>query len=187
MELLRPLAHFLIDPLIHFWLVLLLGLLLRRKKAGRYLLIYAGLWFFLISASPLPSWLAAQRESRYPVLLSVPDSLRSKGDVHILVLGGGHSNAQGLPPNDQLSGAALARLAEGIRLYRQWPGSQLVCSGYSSSGRTAQAEVLAQAAVLLGVSPADTLMVKTPAHTEAEAIDYAARFGAAHPLLRLSV
>ncbi|MCB9352647.1 MAG: hypothetical protein H6573_34955 [Lewinellaceae bacterium] len=138
MELLRPLAHFLIDPLIHFWLVLLLGLLLRRKKAGRYLLIYAGLWFFLISASPLPSWLAAQRESRYPVLLSVPDS-------------------------------------------------QLVCSGYSSSGRTAQAEVLAQAAVLLGVSPADTLMVKTPAHTEAEAIDYAARFGAAHPLLRLSV
>lgn len=181
--MLRPLAHFLLDPLNHLWLVLLLALVLRKKKAGRYLFIYAGLWWFIVSVSPLPPWLAEQREGRYPVLAAVPDSLKGRGEVHIVILGGGHTNAPGLPPNGQLSAEAMGRLAEGIRLHRQLPGSKLVCSGYAGRGSTPQAELLARTAVLLGVSPADTLMAKSPANTEAEAMVYAARFGPGLPLV----
>lgn len=179
----RALADFLFDPLNHLWLVLLLALLLRKKKACRHLFIYAGLWWFLVSVSPLPSWLAAQRESRFPVLRNIPDSLAGRGVVHVLVLGGGHSHTPGLPPNGLLSEEALSRLAEGIRLHRQLPGSKLVCSGYSGGGRTAQAELLTRTAIMLGASPADTLMITTPANTEAEAADYAARFGMDQPLV----
>ncbi|TVL99748.1 MAG: hypothetical protein CV087_17005 [Candidatus Brocadia sp. WS118] len=134
----RPLAHFLLNPFTHFWLVLLVGLFLfwrKRKKAAHILFAYAVSWLFLISVSPLPTWLAFQRESRYPVLHQVPDSMQAP---HILVLGGGHSISPTLPPNNQLSDQALARLCEGIRLYRQRPGSKLACSGHSASGRTTQ-------------------------------------------------
>lgn len=144
------------------------------------LFAYSANWLFLISISPLSTWLTLQRESRFPILLQVPDSISAP---HILVLGGGHSISPTLPPNNQLSEPALARLCEGIRLYRQRPGSKLVCSGHSASGRTPQAEMLAQTAVVLGVSPQDTLLSPTPAHTEAEAYAYAARFGNRHPLI----
>lgn len=46
-----------------------------------------------------------------------------------------------------------------------------------------QAELMARTAVLLGVPPADTIMVKSPANTEAEAFDYTARFGQGQPLI----
>ncbi len=181
--MIRTLAHFLLNPMNHFWLVLILALLFRKKKIARYLTAYAALWLFIISVSPLPSWLTAHRENRYAVLQAVPDRLQKQEHVRVLVLGGGHANAPGLPPNDQLSNIALGRLVEGIRLYRQLPGSKLVCSGYSGSSRIPQAEVMAQTAVLLGVPPADTLMIKTPAHTEAESLDYTARFGKETPFI----
>lgn len=179
----RALAHFLLNPLTHFWLVLLIGLFFfwrKRKKAALILFAYSALWLFIISVSPLPDWLAFQRESRYAVLHQIPDSLKTP---HIIVLGGGHIIAPSLPPNDQLSETALARLCEGIRLYRQQPGSKLICSGFSASGQTTVAEILAQTAVVLGVPPQDTLWSPTPANTEAEAYAYASRFGNRHPLI----
>lgn len=181
--MLRPLAHLLLDPFTHFWLVLLVGLFSfwgGRKRAALVLFAYSFSWLFLISVSPLPTWLAFQREGRHPILHQVPDSL---APPHILVLGGGHTISPTLPPNNQLSDPALARLCEGIRLYRQRPGSKLVCSGNSTSGRTTQAEMLARTAVVLGVPPQDTLWSPTPAHTEAEAFAYATRFGNQHPLI----
>lgn len=162
---------------------MLAALLFRKKKIARYLVGYAILWLFLVSVTPLPEWLTGRWENRYPVLQTVPDSLRAKEKVHILVLGGSHSSSPGLPVTNQLSPVTLGRLAEGIRLHRQLPGSQLVCSGYAGKNWLTQAEALARAAVLLGVSPADTLMNKTPVNTEAEALAYKARFGSEHPLI----
>jgi uncharacterized SAM-binding protein YcdF (DUF218 family) len=173
------------SPLTPFWLALLLGAWhhwRQRRRWARALWGSGALWLFLVAVSPLPAWLAAQREARYPVLLEQPAGLSAP---HILVLGGGHTNVPGLPAIDQLSGAALGRLAEGIRLYRQRPGSKLIGSGHSRSGRTPQGEMLMRAAVELGVPPEDTLWLPTPANTEQEAYAYAARFGPAGPPLLL--
>lgn len=141
---------------------------------------YALAWLFLISTTPLPVFLAKQRESRHAVLWQIPDSIQRP---HILVLGGGHSIAPSLPPNDQLSHQALSRLAEGIRLKQQRPGARLIGSGNSMSNLTPQATVLMNAAVALGIAPADTLQSTAPFNTETEAFAYAQRFGTAEPVI----
>ena len=178
----RHLAHHLLHPLNHFWLALLAGLFLYwlGKRGSRWAIGYALCWLFLISVSPLPVYLAQQRESRHPVLWQIPDSLAAP---HILVLGGGHSIAPTLPPNDQLSPKALARLAEGIRLKQQHPGAKLIGSGNSMSQRTPQATVLMNTAVALGIAPSDTLQSTVPYNTETESIAYAQRFGTTTPLV----
>jgi uncharacterized SAM-binding protein YcdF (DUF218 family) len=177
------LIRLLLDPLVLFWLAMLSGLLLasrRRTRAARRVFGGASAWLFLITVSPLPVWLAARHEARYPVLWEMPDTLTAP---YILVLGGGHTNAPGLPPGNQLSTTALARLAEGIRLYRDCPGGKLLGSGHSRSGRVSQGEMLMRAALSLGVPPEDTLWLPTPANTEQEACAFAARFGPGRPLV----
>ena len=152
----RALIHFLLDPLLHFVLVLLIAALFwnwRYKKWGKYLLYYAFGWFFLVAISPVPAWLAEITESQYPIFLhndlTETDSMR----IHVLVLGGGHTHAPALPPNNQLSPSALGRIVEGVRIFRLLSDSKLVCSGYSSTGRTPQAEVLAQTAAFTRSCP----------------------------------
>ena len=53
-----------------------------------------------------------------------------KVDTDILILGGGHTNDSRLPANNQLSTNALGRLAEGIRIHRELPGSKIITSAY---------------------------------------------------------
>lgn len=114
-------------------------------------------------------------ESKYSALQ--PELLPHDSVTHILVLGGGHVNAPDLPPGSQLSVSAMLRLTEGIRLHRKIPGSKIICSGYSASKRTTQAEMLANAAIDLGVSPTDTLQIRSPENTAAEILTYKNRFG----------
>jgi uncharacterized SAM-binding protein YcdF (DUF218 family) len=179
----RQIAHFLINPLIHFWIALLAGLFLSyrgSKKLSYWIIGYAVLWLFLTSISPLPVYFAKQREARYPVLWQIPDTLPAP---NILILGAGFSTDPTLPPNTQLSRKALSRLSEGIRLKNQHFNAKLIGSGYAGSKDTPQATVLMNAAVALGVSPIDTLQSTQPFNTETEAIAYAHRFGTTTPLI----
>ena len=127
--------------------------------------------------------LVKAKESQYPVLIAPLQKIADSTEVIILVLGAGHSHTSGFTVNDRLSDTALKRLVEGIRLHRLLPNSKLMCSGYSSSSRQTQAEVLAETALLLGVSPKDTLMQGIPTNTEEEAVAYAQRFGNSKPLI----
>ena len=175
--MIRAVVYFLLNPLAQVFLLAALGLWLRYRGKPRWskgCLIGAAAWLLLISATPLPAVLIRGLERQHPVYQPSPGDSTA---THVVVLGGGHSIAPALPPNDQLSPMALARLVEGVRIQRQLPNSRLVCSGFSSSGRTTQAEVQARAAILLGISPADTLLQTEPHNTRAEARAYAQRFG----------
>jgi uncharacterized SAM-binding protein YcdF (DUF218 family) len=181
--MLRHLAHILLNPLTIFWLALLTGLFLYYRGVrgiGQGTLIGALTWLFLISVSPFPVYLVQQRESRFPVLWELPEQSDS---LHILVLGGGHTLSPDLPPHDQLSDQALARLSEGVRLKQQLPEAKLIGSGNSQSNRTSQATVLMNTAVSLGISPLDTLQNTRPFDTETEAYAYAKRFGTENPVI----
>jgi len=184
--MLRIITHILLNPITHFWLALLSGLFFYYrgfKTTSKWLSAYAIAWLFVTSVSPLPIFLCKQRESRHAVLWKIPDSLQNP---RILVLGGGHSIAPTLPINNQLSGKALSRLAEGIRLKQLHPNAKIIGSGNSVSKRTPQATVLMNTAVALGIPPADTLQSTTPFNTETEAIAYAQHFGTAQPLILVS-
>lgn len=168
--------HTLINPLIIFWLALLLSGLLQlvnRIKIAKIFFLFSIAWFALVSSSPIPQWLVFKMESTYTTFQPA-DSLVSP--VFILVLGGGHSISPDLTAADQLSADALVRLSEAIRLHRLLPGSKIVCSGSSISNRTTQAQMLGMAAVELGVNPSDTLLDSNPLNTEAELTNFKARF-----------
>lgn len=184
--MIRLVVNLLIDPLNHLLLILLAGAFFYwrgRSKAGRFCLWYSVCWLLLISVSPLPSWLSAHWERSYPVLTQERFPPADSSGLNIVVLGAGHSVNPTFPPNDQLSENALPRIVEGVRLYRQLPFSKLICSGYSSTARLSQATVLANTAVVLGVTPSDTLQMPEPYNTEAEARTYSERFGCERPLV----
>ena len=179
MHFIRSFLSVLILPLpLFFILTMIAGACYRyrRKKFGIIVGSLALLWLLAISTSFLPNLLVSTLENRHPVYNPAAMKI-SNGPVNILVLGGGHTSDSRLPANDQLSPIALARLAEGIRLQRQIPYSTLITSGYAVEGDVAQAEVLAKAAMLLGVDPARIRMQTLPENTRMEAAEYKRLFG----------
>ncbi len=161
---------------LFFGLLILAGLVRKRRRTSGLLFVLAVLWLLAVSTSPLPNMLVGSLESRYAVFSAGEFNHRGEA-VHILVLGGGHSNDTRLPANNRLTTTALGRLAEGIRLHRQMPGSLLVTSGWSSTGDVTQAEMLARTAILLGVDSAGIVMQKSPGNTMEEALEYKRMFG----------
>ncbi|MFU8861769.1 MAG: ElyC/SanA/YdcF family protein [Cyclonatronaceae bacterium] len=168
-------------------------LLLKWYRAS----VYTGLTGFiilLITLTPvLPNLLVADLEGRYPVLNDPADLLLSGQpltadtvavrEIHILVLGGGHSPDPWLPPTSRLSTRALGRLAEGIRLHRMIPESRLILSGWSSSGGESVAKVMGLAAVDLGVDSTRIHVLSEPSNTCREAQVYNREFGSRNPLI----
>ena len=167
-----------LDPFNILWMMVFAGImcaLLKKKAVMRGIFIGAGLWFLVISTPFLPTLLLNSLERQYePVLAGqLSDSATS---YHIIVLGGGHGFDDRLPANSLLSSTALSRLSEGIRIHLQIPNSTLILSGYSSSGRTTQAEMLKDTALLLGVEEGNTLVQTEPGNTLEEAQVYAEKY-----------
>ena len=185
MVLFRSFLSSLVMPLTIFLLLLLSGLLLmllKKKKSSSILIVIALIWLALVSFAPLPHLLIGSLERTYPPLTDV-SRLSSDTAVHIIVLGSGHISDQALPANNQLSGNALGRLVEGIRLHRLLPGSKLITSGWQDDDPVPNALVLKQTACLLGVSPDDVFTLEEPVNTEEEAICYRRNFGNAHKMI----
>lgn len=181
----KSLAKFFIDPFNIFWLLLLITFgiwLLRKKRLFRWLAISTLAWFLIISTPLLPSTILNSLEDRYEPLyaeeLNDPES-----EYHIIVLGGGHGFDDRLPANSLLSDNARGRLTEAIRLHQQLPKSKLVLSGFSSSGRTTQAEMLQKSALLLGIDQVETIIQKEPGNTYEEAKIYAENYANTHPVI----
>ncbi len=136
-------------------------------------IISATIWLFITAISPLPVFACRQWENHYAVL----DDMHTLPSAPIIViLGAGHTNDSALPPNNRLGERTLGRLIEGIRLYQQLPDSKLVGSGKGRPGQPSQADVVMQTALLLGVSPKDTLQNPQPGYTFEEALACANRF-----------
>jgi len=157
--------------------ILILGLLFlwatRRQRLGKRL-VTLGTWLLLLLSLPfLSRQTLIPLESRYPALLQ-PEAVSwgEKSETSpkwIVVLGCGHVSDPRLPANSQISGAALGRLVEGVRLYKAIPGSKLLLSGGVVFDPVPEAEVMARVAVLLGVKPQDISLETDSRDTEAEA------------------
>ena len=179
-------VKFLLDPFNIFWLLLLLCSLfwmLKKDVLLKWLLVVTAAWFLMISTPWVPNAVLNSLEDRYSPLF-IEDFEGPGLEYHIIVLGGGHGFDDRLPANSLLSTNALMRLSEGIRLHRQLPNSKLVLSGSTSTpGRTTQAEMLRDAALLLGVNEEATLIQTEPSNTYQEARIYSETYGALHPVI----
>jgi uncharacterized SAM-binding protein YcdF (DUF218 family) len=153
-------------------LLALLFRLMRRIRAARWLAGLAAAMAYLFSVAPVADMLLAPLESRYPPL---PEG-HPPADF-VVVLGSSYSPREGVPPTAALDGAGLARIVEGVRIWRRTPQAQLVVSGGARKGSTPPArgyEILARD---LGVPAEHILVIDSALDTKQEAQALAEQLG----------
>lgn len=176
----KSIFYILGNPVVQFLVLLsislLFGMYKKRITATVFLLILL-FWIWLTGCSPFPQYLLANLEQQYlPLTVKV-----NKDSARILVLGAGHSLAPNQSYFGQLAQVSQIRLAEGIRIHRLNGNSALVLSGGNNETRSlTQAEMTSLAAIELGVSPKDTMQLRSPKNTEEEIAAYKQRFGSAN-------
>jgi uncharacterized SAM-binding protein YcdF (DUF218 family) len=163
MFLLKKIVSALLCPVSLCLEILILGLFClwatRRQRWGKILVTLGTLFLLLLSFPVISSQLLIPLERRYPALLH-PETV-SWGQMSrtstrwIVVLGGGIVLEPRLPANSQISEVTLARLVEGVRLYKALPGSKLLLSGGKVFDPVPEARLMAKTAILLGVKPQD--------------------------------
>jgi uncharacterized SAM-binding protein YcdF (DUF218 family) len=172
---------------LHFTLIAgTIGLVLlfwpKRQKLGRALLIMAVLSLALFSNKGVARFLIAPLESQYTAIPEARVRSELPAQVQacrtIVVLGGGHSDSTTLSRVNQLSTSALARLTEAVRLARLIPEAKLIVSGYDGPRKASHAQILAEAAISLGVAPERIVRLDTTRDTDDEAQELARRLGA---------
>jgi uncharacterized SAM-binding protein YcdF (DUF218 family) len=118
-------------PLPLFVILFLVGVFYLHKshiKKAKVILSLSFLWLFLISYPPLVNTLLYAYETSYKTLETAPKEVK-----YIYVLGGGHHSDKALPITSQINAAAVVRLNEGIRLFRQLKEKpMLIVSGFST-------------------------------------------------------
>ena len=138
------------------------------------MLMTAGILLLVCFSMPaVAEILTRSLESRYQPLSS---ELFSESNVRwIVVLGGGHDSSK--PAGLQLSSSSLARIVEGIRIYRARPGRKLILSGGSVFDPVPNAEAMFHMAKILGVKEEDIHLEKKSKDTEEEAKFLASMIG----------
>ena len=164
----KKVVEWFVTPLGMSLVLVAAGLLVsggRRRGLGRALTA-AGLAVLLVcSLGNVARVLSAPLEHRYhPLVPSAPVS----GVAAVMVLGGGSEWVPGRPPTGWLQVAGLERLVEGVRVLRLAPGARLVVSGWGEPGEPSTAEVMAQAAISLGVEPSRIVRFDTARDTADE-------------------
>jgi uncharacterized SAM-binding protein YcdF (DUF218 family) len=174
METIKLLVHFFFPleisiELFLFGLILLL--FTKKQKAGKCLVTIGLLLLLAFSTYPFASAILRPLERRYPAI-DVLDQrdINKLGAKYIVVLGGGQVCDPTIPVTSQFQPSFLVRLIEGIRLYRQIPGSKLILSGGSSKYEpTTNAELMQKMALLLGVKKEDIILEASSKNTYEEA------------------
>lgn len=167
--LLKKIVSYLLLPYPLVLVLLITGTLLlwftSRQRAGKAL-VAVGVFVLLILSWPVTGnlLLAPLHRSR-PLVISA----ETVGVRWVVVLGGGYSTQAQTPANARLSSPSLVRLIEGIRLTRGLPGSRLLLSGGPVYGGVPEAEVMAEAAALLGIPRTEMVLESKSVDTQDQA------------------
>lgn len=166
-------------PLPLLLLIGLLGLWLlwseRSLRWGKRCVSVALLGIAVLSFYPVSSSLLSPYEQVY-------DKFDIEAKAHIpvaavMVLGHGHVNDPQRPLAAQLSGEALARLVEAIRILRHYPEAELIVSGYDGGTGLKHADLMADTAEQLGVPSQRILRLTETKDTNQEAELVKSRIG----------
>jgi uncharacterized SAM-binding protein YcdF (DUF218 family) len=153
----------------------------KRQKTGRALVTAAVLSLAIFSNKGVALLLIAPLENQYTAIPEARVASDLPAEVTachtIVVLGGGHTDTTGLSRLNQLSTSALSRLAEAVRLARLLPEAKLIVSGYNGPDHPSHAQILAEAAMSLGVAPERIVRLDNTRDTEDEALELARRLG----------
>ena len=123
------------------------------------------IWISLLSYPPFSSLLLSPLESTYSKV-----ELSNTSAKYIHVLGCGHTTNPKLPLSSEIDLVSLARINEGASLYKAYPNMKLIFSAYGGGDPVSNARKNSEMAVVLGVSPADIILLESPQDTQEEAI-----------------
>ncbi|EFJ3306123.1 envelope biogenesis factor ElyC [Escherichia coli] len=136
----------------------------RFQKTGKIFISIGWLALLLLSLQPVADRLLRPIESTYPTWNN------SQKVDYIVVLGGGYTWNPQWAPSSNLINNSLPRLNEGIRLWRENPGSKLIFTGgVAKTNTVSTAEVGARVAQSLGVPREQIITLDLPKDTEEEA------------------
>ncbi|WP_318449487.1 envelope biogenesis factor ElyC [Photobacterium leiognathi] len=179
---LKKLIATLLMPLPALLIIGVIGLLVlwfsRKTKLASGIIAFSFLGIFAVSFQPVSTSLLRPLEQEHRAFVG-----SSKPIDFIMVLGNGHVIDKTFPITSELSRTALMRLAEGIRIYRMYPGSKMILSGYSGGTTMSHARMLAKVALALGVSKSDILLLETAKDTWEEAHQAASVVGSKNLVL----
>ncbi len=143
-QVLMPLGA---SALLSLW-GLVLALVGRPKRAVAPFVLAAAI-VFAAGLAPVAAWFVAPLQRAFAPLHSTDPRLAQVR--WIVVLGSAHDGDAKRPALGRLDTVAIARLTEALRLVRHAPQARLVVTGGSPSGGSSHAQVLAEAAVSLGL------------------------------------
>jgi len=138
----------------------------RRRRLGLGLLA-AGTCILLLGS--LGGWTYEQRRQGEFRFAPLQVSQIPAGPLTIVVLGTGFNPDPLLPANSQVGGAFLARLLEGVRLWRARPDAQLVVSIAGTAQDSDKRRFFEEIAVLLDLRQADRKLLTAAESTLDEA------------------
>lgn len=148
-----------------FLLIGLIYLFRNRYAKAKFYLFISFLWLFLIAYSPFSNYIIQPLEKQYKAYVNIDPKIE-----YVLVLGSGHFTNKELPSLSQLSSSALARLTEGIRIFRQLDNAKIIFSGYGGLDKTTpHAFISKEVAISLGVDEKNILTQELAKDTQEEA------------------
>lgn len=162
-RILFPVA--LIIELIIAGMILLLN---KQRRSGYCVCIIAIVLLILASMHPVADSLLWTLEGQYHPIVRVTPELKKKVD-YIVVLGGGHSERDQLSATTRLSPSSNGRVAEAVRLSREFPSVPLIFTGGIVEGKTAIGEAASRAAVGYGLHCTRVIIERLARNTAEEA------------------
>jgi len=127
--------------------------------------IFSLTWISLLSYPPFSSLLLKPLENKHSKFCTSERNLH-----YIHVLGNEHTTNPSLPLSSELGLVSLARVNEGVVIYKSHPNMKLIFSGYGGLDSISNARKNAQMAIALGVNPKDIIILELPKDTAEEAI-----------------
>ena len=147
-----------------FFLLLLATLMLRwSPKLARSIILLTTISLLAFSSAPVSNLAVGHLENQHEVLQKLPDDT-----ALILVLGSGHNYSTNRPPNSVLSSTALARISEGVRLWKTKPNARLLLSGAKFANEISHAEAMRNVALQMGVDEAMIVLASNAMDTADE-------------------
>ncbi|MDP3302207.1 MAG: ElyC/SanA/YdcF family protein [Sulfuricurvum sp.] len=133
-------------------------------RRAKKILLFALLWISLLSYPPFSALLLLPLESAYDKVKLTDTPVK-----YIHVLGNGHTSNPRIPLSSEIGLVSLARLNEGVSLYKAHGNMKIIFSGHRGRDPVSNACKNAQMAIALGVNPADIILLETPQDTQEEA------------------
>lgn len=135
-----------------------------NQRRAKHFFLSSLLWISLLSYSPFSALLLLPLESSYAKV-----ELTSTPAKYIHVLGSGHVSNPHIPLSSEIGLVSLARLNEGVSLYKARPNMKIIFSGYGGRDHVSNARKNSQMAIALGVNPSDIILFEAPQDTQEEA------------------